>query len=153
MINARTGEGNIVRLRHLVINRSSQWVVARNVTNYCEILRINIHVLKLPPDLDGNCQGQFTLVDRDMYTFIPHAVFMYRTDSLSAESQNAVFSATACLALDLTGRSWKDLKRIADKVHKHVCGHSNYSDNRLLLERKEVWNTQVDNYLQRSLEQ
>lgn len=44
------------------------------------------------------------------------------------------------------------MKAIVEKVHQHVCGHSNYTDMRVLLERNNFWNDQVEKYLSQVLE-
>ena len=46
--------------------------------------------------------------------------------------------------------SWKKVKNIVDKVHKHVCGHASLSDIQILLERNNMWNSEVRKYLSRS---
>ena len=37
-LTARSYDGNPIEIRHFVISVSSQWVVGRNVTRYCNIL-------------------------------------------------------------------------------------------------------------------
>lgn len=142
-----------MNIRHLVIDGSSQWVVGRNVTNYCDILHVNQNILKLPPDASGNSQGSVTLVDRDMHTYIPHTAFTFQAETLTPRHETTLFCATAHIDGNLAKKPWKDLKNIVDKVHKHVCGHSTYSDIKILLERNELWNAHVDKYLQRTLEE
>ena len=44
-------------------------------------------------------------------------------------------------------RPWAELKAIVDKVHHHVCGHSNYHDIQILLDRNGLWNADVRKYL------
>lgn len=38
-------------------------------------------------------------------------------------------------------------EKIADKVHSHVCGHSDFSDVKLLLERNKLLTPDVEKYL------
>ena len=152
MFKARTHQGGFVQIRHLVIEGSSQWVVGRNVTNYCNILHIDENTLILPPDASGNSKGSITLVDHDMHTYIPHSVFISRADNFTSDNEKTLFCAAANVNEDVGSKPWKDLKKIVDKVHKHVCGHSNYSDIKLLLERNMLWNDHVDKYLQSTLE-
>ena len=63
-----------------------------------------------------------------------------------------MFCATAQLEGLRENRPWKDVKAIVDKVHPHVWGHSNYADMRVLLERNNLWNEQVEKYLPLVLE-
>lgn len=44
-------------------------------------------------------------------------------------------------------KSWTQTNRIIDKVHRHTCGISNYSDIRTLLQRNKLWNGGVRNFL------
>ncbi len=41
--------------------------------------------------------------------------------------------------------------QIIDKVHKHVCGHSSYSDMVMLLKRSNIWDESVEDYLQQTV--
>lgn len=52
----------------------------------------------------------------------------------------------------LAEKTWTEIKHIVDKIHKHVCGHANYTDYRLLLERNELWNEAVPTYVAHSIE-
>ena len=45
--------------------------------------------------------------------------------------------------------TWPYIKRIIDRVHKHVCGHAAYSDIRTLLKRNNMLNQTVQHYLGR----
>lgn len=152
LMEARTDQGTNVQIRHLVIDGSSQWVVGRNVTSHCDILHANQNKLILPPDANGNSQGSITLVDRDMHTYIPHQVFTFRTSGITGDNESTLFCASAHIEGDVAKKPWTDVKKIVDKVHKHVCGHSTYSDIRVLLERNKLWNEQVEKYLQSVLE-
>ena len=48
LIDAISDQGNIVRIRHLVIEGSSKWIVGRNITKHCNIQRIGGNLLELP---------------------------------------------------------------------------------------------------------
>lgn len=47
----------------------------------------------------------------------------------------------------LEEKSWSEVKAIIDKVQKHVCGHANYTDLQLLLERNDLWKGSVASYV------
>ena len=49
--------------------------------------------------------------------------------------------------------TWPYVKRIIDRVHKHVCGQAAYSDIRTLLDRNNMWTPAVKHYLDRVIEQ
>lgn len=42
---------------------------------------------------------------------------------------------------------WPRLRRIIDRVHKHVCGHASFSYMRTLLLRNKLWTPKVQSYL------
>ena len=48
--------------------------------------------------------------------------------------------------------SWIEVKKIIDKVHKHVCGHARLNDMQILVERNAMWNPEVRKYLSRVIE-
>ena len=48
MITARLNDGTEINIRHIVIDGSSQWLIGRNVTTNCAIIRTNGNYLKLP---------------------------------------------------------------------------------------------------------
>lgn len=47
----------------------------------------------------------------------------------------------------LIDKSWAEVKTVIDKVHKHVCGHANFTDMRMLLDRNNLWNDAVEKYV------
>lgn len=49
--------------------------------------------------------------------------------------------------------SWSSVKKLVDKVHKHVCVHATFSDIRTLLVRNLLWSDQVQRYLVRVVSQ
>lgn len=44
-------------------------------------------------------------------------------------------------------KTWKQKKNIIDKIHKHVCGHSSLTDYQILLERNNLWDDDVKQYI------
>ncbi len=44
------------------------------------------------------------------------------------------------------------MKSIIDKVHKHVCGHSTFTDIKTLLQRNDFWSEDAKKYLAETLE-
>lgn len=41
----------------------------------------------------------------------------------------------------------KSIKRLANRIHKHACGHAQFSHMRELLQRNNLWNEQVQHYI------
>lgn len=73
------------------------------------------------------------LIELDMHSYLLCNKFYYTAyisthDPISASHCN--FSVTF---------DWKETKKIIDRVHANVCGHSNYNDIRLLLKRNQLW--------------
>lgn len=46
----------------------------------------------------------------------------------------------------LAETSWKEVKTVIARVHKHVCGHATLTDFRTLLEQNDLWNDGVSKY-------
>ena len=46
---------------------------------------------------------------------------------------------------------WKELKRVVDRIHRHVCGHASFSDIRTLLVRNKLWSPEVQAYLSKTV--
>jgi len=143
LIPGKSNEGADIYVRHLVIEGSTQWLIGRNLTNCCDIIRIGKNELVLP----HGC-GTITLKDHDLHCFVP---FEYFCQNKVSNFHAVLFCATATIAAKET-RPWKELKAIVDKVHRHVCGHSNYSDIKVLLERNGIWDDAVMKYLSQILE-
>ena len=61
-------------------------------------------------------------------------------------------SSLACYLADSRPRTWTENMKIVDKVHKNVCGHSNFNDIRTLLERNGLLIDDCDKYLANFLE-
>ena len=135
-IDARSDGGATVSIRHLVLDGSSQWVIGKNVTQHANILHMAENALQF------ECNGvmdKFTLMTHKFLSYIPLAAFV---------KAPVASSALTCLNGNATThRPWAVLQNILDKVHRHVCGHANFTDMRLLLERNEMWSPAVQQYL------
>jgi len=67
-------------------------------------------------------------------------------------AQAVMFCATAVVGGATEKRPWEECKAVVDKVHRHVCGHSNFTDIKVLLERNGLWDAHVQKYLSGILE-
>ena len=153
MISARTDGNEIVEINHLIISGSSQWVIGRNVTRACDIVHIGGNRLNLP-SADGGTENADTisLVDSDMHSYMPYDIFLRCANASSEIVGSRLYCATATIGSSRDSPSWKDVQKIVDKVHKHVCGHSSFSDIKTLLSRNDLWSDEVGKYLARILE-
>jgi len=112
-----------------VISGSSQWIIGRNVTKYCDIIRSDGNYIVLPN------KSKLSLIDHDLHCYVPYKKFTPNTTESSKGFRSKLFCAAATFPTSGTSRPWDEIKKIVDKVHKYVCGHASFSDIRLLLER------------------
>ena len=42
--------------------------------------------------------------------------------------------------------SCNEVKKVVDKVRKHVCGHASFSDFKILIDRNNIWDFDVEDY-------
>ena len=145
-INLTSDQHNLISIRHLIIDGSSQWLIGRNVTKHCNIVHINENKLVLPDQND-----YVTLQDVHYHTHIPYQSFITISKHDNTVT-NKLFCATAEICNNLGRRPWKEIRQVVDKVHKHVCGHSNYTDIKILLQRNSLWSNEVQKYLSNTLE-
>ena len=145
-IDAIYDQGNIVRLRHLVSEGSSQWIVGRNIAMHCTIQRIGGNFLELPTKNETGVQMTISLVDRDLHCYLPLSALGIASDNAQAYCAVFLFAAKASY------RPWCEIKAIFDKVHKHVCGHASLRDMQILLERNDLWSNEVKAYLHQTVE-
>jgi len=149
LVSANTDSGNTIWIRHLIIEGSSQWVVGRNVTRYCNIIHIGENKLCLPPSEVGN--DSISLVNEDLHCYIPSKAF-FKSSSVSGK---AIFCATGKLSnsIDAKNLPWSNRKAIIDRVHLHVCGHSSFSDMKTLLQRNDLYDDNAAEYLAQVLDE
>lgn len=74
------------------------------------------------------------------------------TDGTSNDDQMSMFCATSILTCSTIDIPWKEAKRVIDRVHRHVCGHSTFSDMKLLLQRNDLWSEAIEKYLLKTIE-
>jgi len=110
----------MLNIRHLVIDGSFLWIIGQNVTKLCNIQHICGQFLNFP---DGS---KMQLLEKDMHSYIDHKLFTCNKEDPNSEHKSAIFCATANLPSDASSRPWKEIKKIIDKVHRHVCGHSSF---------------------------
>ena len=138
MLQMLTDNNNVIEIRHLIIQGSSQWVIGRNLTSKTNIVHIDGDYILLPNgDHLSMIQGKDSL-----HSFLPSSKFR----------AGEKLSALVCLLANSKPLTWTDTVKIVDKVHKHVCGHSNFNDIRTLLERNGLWSDGCDKYLASVLE-
>lgn len=81
--------------------------------------------------------GTITLHDYDLQCFVPYHIFCEGNEGPDTEAM--MYCATVSLQDNTQTRPWKELKSIVDRVHRYVCGHSSYTDMKILMERNGIW--------------
>lgn len=66
-LSIRTNSGNLITIRHLVIEGSSQWVIGQNVTRRSNIIHIGKTVIEIPYLKPAE---EISMVDLDDHSYI-----------------------------------------------------------------------------------
>ena len=145
-LSVRGDSGITFRIRHLVIEGSTQWVIGRNFTTNVDILNASGSCVRCP--LPNGGFETLKLQNFDMHSYVNKTRF-YHEDFRSVCDPTAI---AICAAATRQNNSWKQLCAVIDKVHHHVCGHSNFSDIKLLLQRNGLWTDSCTEYLAQKLD-
>ena len=110
-----------MRITHLVLEGSSQWVIGRNVTQNANMQHIDRNAIQFYADREAD---YIPLTNHGFPSFIKLSAFIEPNTS----------SVIRCLNGNmLIDKTWAEVKNIVVKVHKLICGHANYTDYRPLL--------------------
>lgn len=129
-----------------MIEGSFQWITDRKIIRRCNMMNIGKHSLDLPniPPADS-----IAMIDHEMYSHIsidcftssdPHLQCM----SSSKATLNAPLSSMAVTTHTSKARkelvaTWSSILPLVDRVNRHVCGHSTYTDMQTLFVRNGLW--------------
>ena len=144
----RSDSGQKISICHIVVSGSSPWLLGRNVTTNCDIIHLDGHYIRFKNIQRKN--DKISLVNFEHHSYIPFRSVV--TDAKNGKAINCLagFGVSNPEQRTLT---WPYVKRIVDRVHRHVCGHAAYSDIRTLLERNDMWTSSVKHYLDRIIQQ
>lgn len=143
MLSIRSDQGVIVHICHLIIEGSSPWVLGRNVTSKADIIYLNVNYLKVM--IDETVNTLQLKYGRD-HSFIDRSKFFHADfKSVNDPESRAICTHSASM-------TWKNNKRIVDRVHQHVCGHASFNDIKMLLMRNHIWNENCMKYLAQVLD-
>ena len=143
MITARLHDGTVINIRQIVVEGSSKWLIRRSVPTKCDIIHSNGKFLKktdytnIPP------------LNVDMHSYIPSSIFLKQATESHSTYHAKLFRATGDTHNSTYSRPWSELKRTIDKLDKHICGHASLSDIQILLQRNNLWSTEIEKYLNR----
>lgn len=137
--------GNHIYVRHIIVDRSSSWVLGLNLTRKCDLIHLTGNHIRLPLP-DGSYDTiSMTTKTIAIYRSLP---FYHPFPNHLLISQLAGFTATVNLPSQNTSyRPWAEVKRIIDRVNNHTCGHVTYSDMKSLLHRNNLWSPSAMKYL------
>ena len=146
LISAKSDQGVPLQIRHLIIEGSSQWVIGRNVTRFCNIHHFDRNCLMFRSPVSDELLSM-SLYDVGDHCYLPFSTF----ESTQSRHVDKCLVSLSC-SVQTSDLLWSDRKRIIDKVHRHVCGHSSYEDIKLMLSRNELWNKHCAKYLSHILD-
>ena len=139
MISARLNDGTMIHIRHIVIDGSSQWLIGRNVTTKCDVIHSIGNCLKLGDYL------KIPLKNVDMYSYVPSFIFLKQTNTSCSNYLSKLFCATGNIHDTTKELPCSELNKSNDKVEKHVCGNVSLSNMQIILQRNNVWSSEVEN--------
>ena len=137
----KSDSGRSVEIRHLILQGSSHWVIGRNVIRKENIEHLDRNAIAFMAD------GEIYYISLIDSGFLSYILLDRFTES--GESNCVIQCVNGNTLKDKT---WKEVTAILDKVHKHVCGHANYTDFQILFERNDLWNDAVVSYISQFIE-
>lgn len=72
-------------------------------------------------------------------------------DVITTSASNIQSPTNSTLMQNPILTSWDSVKKVVDRVHRHVCGHATFSDMRTLLIRNRLWSNEVQHYLSQTV--
>ena len=142
VLSAQSDSGRTICITHLVLQGSSQWVLRKNITRKADIEHIDRNALTFKAHGEHDC---ITLTNSEVLSYIMLSRFV------KPNMEESVLNGLSGRMLDQ--KPWNEIKSIIDKVHKHVCGHANFTDFQSLLKRNELWNEAVASYVHKLVEE
>lgn len=94
-----------------------------------------------------------TLTDHELHSYIPWSAFVRAQNSTAQFSRMNSGGLSFMLVKSIKDCSWQTIKHTVHNLHRHVCGYSPYSDTKLILDRAELSNDDVERFLSRTVEQ
>lgn len=150
VLSARTDLGTSIEIRHLVLEGSTSWVIGRNVTKLCNIVHHGSNSLQFF-DPEGHLEI-ISMNDVGDHSYLNASLFMRNScsDGMSSSEHSMIGLSCSVYSADL---SWPEIKKIIDKLHRHICGHASYNVVKLLLDRNNIWTDNCEKYLSHIMEQ
>ena len=106
------------------------------------MIHINGHYLKFPGTTDT-----LSMVDYDNHSYVPLSSCVVPADTSSPSTATLYGYSSVMVSDGIDSMPCAHVKRIVDRVHAHVCGHSTFADMRVFLQRNQMWNNSISQYL------
>lgn len=128
-MNAYTDNGNSFSINQLVLDGLPQWVIARNVTDKANIENIGQRALLI--DVNG-AEDLISTADRGRLSYIELLRFFAYENSIPYIPGTSDSTLSCMPAISLTDSPWPKVRRVIDRVHRHVCEHASFSAYKVL---------------------
>ena len=79
----------------------------------------------IQPSSSHNTHSTISLIEHDFHSYVPFESFVYHNQSLTGDTAASLYCATGMISATHEERPWSEVLKSTNKVHKHVCGHSN----------------------------
>lgn len=109
-------------MRHLVFQGSSGCELGRSITRLCTIERIEGNALISRSEFGD----RIALVEVGFYSYVSISRLV-KSEQQPSHGLSSLSSALSAVEFE-TLKNWAKLRRVADRAHKHTCGHPPYSD-------------------------
>lgn len=136
----RCDETTTVWIRYLKLDGGLQWVIHQIVTEYGNICQIGSPQLVLQKHSDEKIT--FTLLRI-------YRLFHMRISCFWIVGKGTVKTTVKASVCHVW--AWSEVQTIIDRVHHHVCGHSDFGDIKTLLQRNKLWSQQAGDYVNQSI--
>ena len=84
-----------------------------------------------------------------MHSYVPSYIFLKGANTSCSTYRAKLCCATGNFHESTNQLPWPELKKIIDKVNKHVCGHPSLSGIQILLLHNNMWCDEVEKNLNR----
>lgn len=139
MIPAKSDIGNPVSIKLLVLSRSLQCGIGRNVILVCDIVHVDGNKLLCP-----KCNGvkdPLLRLDSTKHSFLPLSCFSFPRCCIRALLEDGAVAASVTPTFN-----WDETVRVLIKVCRYVCGHVSFGDI-CALQRNQTWTNEIRKYL------
>lgn len=136
---------SMIRICHVILNSSSQWIFGWNVTKNADTLHRNCDCIKITR-LEGSREF-ITLKDTNVHLYISFLPSVHACSSFATTHFLRSHSVMFMLAAPAQECSWNVVRQMVDKVNRNVCGHFPHADMKVLLIRNQFWSDEVERYL------